>query len=77
MKISEQWIKQWVDLDQDIDTTVSQLTMLGLEVDDVSPAAGEFSGVVVAEITDCQPHPNADKLQVCRVSDGQNDLQIV
>jgi len=77
MKISEQWIKQWVDLDQDTDTTVSQLTMLGLEVDEVSPAAGEFTGVVVSEITDCQPHPNADKLQICRVNDGQNDLQIV
>lgn len=77
MKISEQWIKQWVELDQDTDTTVSQLTMLGLEVDEVSPAAGEFTGVVVSEITDCQPHPNADKLQICRVNDGQNDLQIV
>ncbi len=77
MKISEQWIKQWVNLDQGIDKTVSQLTMLGLEVDEVLPAAGEFSGVVVAEITDCQPHPNADKLQVCRVNDGQNDIQIV
>ncbi len=77
MKISEQWIKQWVNLDQGIDKTVSQLTMLGLEVDDVLPAAGEFSGVVVAEITDCQPHPNADKLQICAVNDGKNTLQIV
>lgn len=77
MKISEQWIKQWVDIHQDTQTTISQLTMLGLEVDDVLPAAGEFSGVVVAEITACQPHPNADKLQICAVNDGQNSLQIV
>ena len=77
MKISEQWIKQWVDLNQDTDKTVSQLTMLGLEVDEVLPAAGDFSGVVVAEITDCQPHPNADKLQICAVNDGHSTLQIV
>lgn len=77
MKISEQWINQWVDLKQDIDTTVSQLTMLGLEVDDVTPAGGEFSGVVVSEIIDCKPHPNADKLQICSVNAGDKQLQIV
>lgn len=77
MRISEQWIKQWVALTGSSEETVSQLTMLGLEVDEVLPAAGEFSGVVVAEISHCESHPDADKLQVCRVNDGQNELQIV
>jgi len=77
MRISEQWIKQWVALTGNSDETVSQLTMLGLEVDEVLPAAGEFSGVVVAEISHCESHPDADKLQVCRVNDGQNEWQIV
>ncbi|KAA3650926.1 MAG: phenylalanine--tRNA ligase subunit beta [Proteobacteria bacterium] len=77
MKISEQWIKEWVAINNDTDATVSQLTMLGLEVDEVLPAAGHFSGVVVAEIMACKPHPNADKLQVCEVYDGQDNLQIV
>ncbi len=45
----------------------SQLTMAGLEVDAVSPVAGSFSQVVVAEVLSTKPHPNADKLTLCQV----------
>ncbi len=77
MKFSENWLKQWVNYDQSSAAVMEQLTMLGLEVDGVEPAAGEFSGVVVAEIIACEKHPDADKLKVCVVNAGDETLQIV
>ncbi|MFC3195809.1 phenylalanine--tRNA ligase subunit beta [Marinicella sediminis] len=77
MKFSENWLKEWVDPQLGTDQLVAQLTMLGLEVDDVESAAGEFSGVVVAEIVACEKHPDADKLKVCEVNAGDETLQIV
>ncbi len=56
------------------DTLVAQLTMAGLKVDGVNSAAGEFSGVIVAEVTDVNPHPDADKLRVCQVNTGSETL---
>ena len=71
MKFSEQWLREWVQPDWDSDTLISQITMAGLEVDAVEAAAGAFTDVVVAEITEAKPHPDADKLQVCSVNDGE------
>lgn len=74
MKVSVNWLKRWVDLDLDADALAAELTAAGLEVDTVTPAAGAFTGVVVGEIVACEPHPDADKLQLCRVSDGGGEL---
>lgn len=51
--------------------------MAGLEVDAVEPAAPAFSDVVIGQILECEPHPDADRLQLCRVSDGSNTYQVV
>lgn len=77
MKISENWLREWVNPDISSDDLVAQITMAGLEVDEVLPVASEFSGVVVGEIVSAEPHPNADKLQVCQVSDGSDVFQVV
>ena len=77
MKFSEQWLREWVNPGIDSDDLSAQLTMAGLEVDAMEPVAGEFTGVVVAEIVDAQQHPDADKLRVCQVSDGEQSYQIV
>ncbi len=77
MKISENWLKEWVATDTSTEQLMAELTMLGLEVDGVEPAGGDFSGVVVAEITACEKHPDADKLKVCEVNAGDETLQIV
>lgn len=77
MKFSEQWLREWVQPSLSTQELVDQITMAGLEVDDVDPVAGEFTGVVVAEITACEQHPDADKLRVCQVSDGQDNFQVV
>lgn len=77
MKFSEQWLREWVQPSLSTQELVDQITMAGLEVDSVDPVAGEFTGVVVAEITACEQHPDADKLRVCQVSDGQGSFQVV
>jgi phenylalanyl-tRNA synthetase beta chain len=68
MKISEQWLREWVNPAISTDELVAELTMAGLEVDAVEPVAGDFSGVIVGEIIACEQHPDADKLRVCQVA---------
>ena len=77
MKISEKWLRTWVNPAISTGEMVEQLTMAGLEVDGTEAAAGEFTDVVVARVESVEKHPDADKLSVCRVSDGEDTLQIV
>ncbi|MFA7386669.1 MAG: phenylalanine--tRNA ligase subunit beta, partial [Thiohalobacteraceae bacterium] len=77
MKFSENWLREWVDPQVSTDELVAQLTMAGLEVDGVEPAAASFADVVVGEVLDVQAHPDADKLRVCKVAAGEDTLQIV
>lgn len=77
MKVSEQWLREWVDPGIGSDELVAQLSMAGLEVDSAEPAAPEFSDVVVAEVLAVEPHPDADKLLVCRVADGDGEHAVV
>lgn len=77
MKVSEQWLREWVTPQIDSDELVEQLTMAGLEVDGIEPVAGDFRGVVVAEIQQAEQHPDADKLRVCQVSNGSEVFQVV
>ncbi|MFP8966034.1 phenylalanine--tRNA ligase subunit beta [Pokkaliibacter sp. CJK22405] len=77
MKFSEQWLREWVNPAISSEELVAQVTLAGLEVDEVIPVAGVFSGVVVGKILKAEPHPNADKLQVCTVTDGEQEHQVV
>ena len=77
MQFSEHWLREWVDPDTDTETLIARLTMAGLEVDGVTPAAQEFQGVIVGEVTEVAPHPDADKLRVCQVSTGNESFQVV
>lgn len=70
MKFSESWLREWVNPTLSSDELAHQITMAGLEVDGVDPVAGEFSGVVIGEVVECGPHPDADKLQVTKISLG-------
>lgn len=78
MKISESWLREWVNPQISTAELVAQLTMAGLEVDSIEPAAASFSGVIVGEILSAEQHPDAEKLRVCQVK-GHADgvLQIV
>ncbi|MEM1145310.1 MAG: phenylalanine--tRNA ligase subunit beta [Pseudomonadota bacterium] len=77
MIISEQWLREWVSPELSTEDLSHQITMAGLEVDAIEPVAGEFNGVIVAEIASVEPHPNADKLRVCQVNTGAETVQVV
>ncbi len=78
MQISEAWLREYVNPEISTEQLVEQLTMAGLEIDSVTPAAAIFSGVVIGEVLSMQQHPDADRLRVCRVAVGEAEpLQIV
>ncbi|MCG6937239.1 MAG: phenylalanine--tRNA ligase subunit beta, partial [Gammaproteobacteria bacterium] len=77
MKFSERWLRSWVNPDISTQGVCDTLTMAGLEVESVNPVAGDFTAVVVARIESLEKHPDADKLNVCQVTDGKEILQIV
>ena len=79
MRVPYSWLAEWVDVPWDARELGSRLTMAGFELDALEPAAPDFTQVVVAEILSAERHPQADKLQVCRVSAGKGTepLQIV
>ncbi len=77
MRFNEAWLREWVNPAIDTDTLVKQLTMAGLEVDAVESAAPAFTGVVVGQVESCEPHPDADKLSVCQVTNGKDTVQVV
>jgi len=77
MKFSEQWLRSWVNPQVSRDELVARLSMVGLEVDAVTPVAGMFSGVVVGQVLSVEQHPDADKLRVCQVSNGVETFQVV
>ena len=79
MKFSESWLREWVNPAISSDELAHQITMAGLEVDAVEPVAGKFSGVLIGEVVECGPHPDADKLQVTKINLGPdfNDGELV
>ena len=77
MKFSESWLRESVNPSISTEDLVAQITMAGLEVDAVDPAAPQISGVVVGEILAVEQHPDADKLRVCQVAGGGETAQVV
>jgi phenylalanyl-tRNA synthetase beta chain len=78
MKVPYSWLAEWVQLPWQAPEVGSRLTMAGFELEALSSAAPPCSGVVVAQILSAEPHPQAEKLRVCRVSTGSGEpLQIV
>ena len=77
MKFSAQWLHDWVPFDLGTAELCDRLTNAGLEVDGVEPVAADLDDVVVAAVEAVERHPNADKLKVCRVYDGNARLTVV
>ncbi|MGB5180500.1 MAG: phenylalanine--tRNA ligase subunit beta [Gammaproteobacteria bacterium] len=78
MKFSEKWLREWVDPPVSTAELVEQLTMAGLEVDSVEPAAAGLGDLLVGEVVSVDVHPDADKLRVCSVAvGGERPLQVV
>ena len=74
MKFSESWLREWINPEISSEMLADQLTMAGLEVDDVEKVAGDFTGVVIGKVVECKQHPNADKLRVTKVDIGKDEL---
>ena len=78
MKVSVAWLRELVATDLPVERIAHVLTMGGLEVEEVTPVAGAFTGIVVAHVKRVSPHPNADKLRLTEVDAGTGELlQIV
>lgn len=70
MLVSLKWLKDYVDIELTAEELAHELTMAGLEVDEIKTIRPQFSGVVVAKILSVKPHTSADRLSLCNVSDG-------
>jgi phenylalanyl-tRNA synthetase beta chain len=77
MKFPESWLREHVAVDADRDALSAALTAIGLEVEAVNEIGSALEGVIVAEILACERHPEADRLQICRVATGTGEVQIV
>jgi phenylalanyl-tRNA synthetase beta chain len=77
MKLTLNWLRQYVDFDWSPEQLAERLTMLGLEVESVQKVAGDFEGIVIAQILTKDKVPDADKLTVCKVSDGKGERTII
>jgi phenylalanyl-tRNA synthetase beta chain len=77
MKLSEQWLRQWVDPALTTDELAEQLTMAGFEVEGIESCAASFKNIIVARVEQVEPHPKADKLKICQVNTGSGLTSIV
>ncbi len=81
MQFPESWLREFCNPPLSSQQLADLLTMSGMEVEELRPVAPPFANIVVAEIVEAEPHPNADKLRVCRVDAGKHSkdgpLQIV
>ncbi|MFO1392635.1 MAG: phenylalanine--tRNA ligase subunit beta [Steroidobacteraceae bacterium] len=77
MRVSIDWLSEWLGTKPEPRELAAGLTMAGLEVEAVEPAAPPLPGVIVGEILERAKHPDADSLSVCKVSTGTDVVQIV
>lgn len=77
MKFTLSWLKEHLDTDAPVDAIAEKLTAIGLEVESVSNPGAALKDFIVGEVITAEKHPNADKLRLCSVSDGKDNLQIV
>ena len=76
MKISIEWLKEFINFSQSSEKIADTLTMLGLEAECIDNSSN-INGVIVGEVKKCSKHPNADRLSICEVSDGKKIFSVV
>lgn len=74
MKVSETWLREWINPSVSTTELAHQLTMVGLEIEGTFPAAPAFNGVVIGQVQSVKPHPDAEKLWVCEINIGSKKL---
>ncbi len=77
MIISYNWLKEYVELDYDIDALEKKVSLQGIEVEGIHKIGGHIEDIIIGQIVDIKKHPNADKLSVCQVNIGEETKQII
>jgi phenylalanyl-tRNA synthetase beta chain len=77
MRVPLSWLRDYVDVDETPQQVAERLTFAGIEVEAIETIGSTHEGLVVGEVRSVEKHPNADKLTVCRVFDGVQELQVV
>ncbi|HEX5764213.1 MAG TPA: phenylalanine--tRNA ligase subunit beta, partial [Woeseiaceae bacterium] len=77
MKFSDSWLRAFVAPSATAEELAERLTMAGHEVDDIEIMGAKLDGILVTEVLAVKQHPDADRLSVCRVYDGDNEYEIV
>ena len=77
MKFTLNWLKEYIDVDLPVEVVADKLTMLGLEVDNVTELYQDLDAIKVARIVNVKPHPGADRLTLCDVTLGAEVFQVV
>ncbi len=77
MKLPISWLKEYIDLDVGVEDVCNALTNIGFEVENIIEYGNDISGVYVGKIVDISEHPDADKLKICFVNVGSENLTIV
>src|SRR3954462_6394430 len=77
MKFTLSWLKDHLETPADLDSIANALTAIGLEVEEVADSSKELADFTVAYVVEAKQHPNADRLRVCLVDAGKEQLQVV
>jgi phenylalanyl-tRNA synthetase beta chain len=77
MKVSYNWLKEYVTCDFSPEELAAELTMVGIEVEEIISMLPEFHGIIVAKVKAVEKHPNADKLTICQVYTGKETVQVI
>jgi phenylalanyl-tRNA synthetase beta chain len=77
MKFTLSWLKDHLQTEASLDEIASKLTLIGLEVEGIEDPAAKLAGFTIARVLEAEPHPNADKLRVCKVETGAGVVQVV
>jgi phenylalanyl-tRNA synthetase beta chain len=77
MRVPISWLKDYVDLTLTPAELADRLTFSGLEVEGIETVGSDYAGLIAAEVRTIAPHPNADKLRICKVFDGSGELSVV
>jgi phenylalanyl-tRNA synthetase beta chain len=77
MKLPLKWLREFVNIEAEVEEISRRLSVAGLEVENIERLAPNFEGVSIARVLDVQKHPNADRLNLCQVDSGAEKLSIV
>lgn len=80
MKIAYSWLKKFLSIDVSPEEIAEKITLSGLEVESIElyeSIKGSLEGVIVAQVVECEQHPNADKLKKCKVNTGKEIVEVI